>query len=177
MQYDEDELIETFGVVNFMLSELDRFEIAVDHLKLQKLLFFAYGIHLSMFNEKLFPSQIQAWKLGPVVPVVYQEFKHKNGNEPITERLFISHFDDKKNEPYIPDDENHNRHQNSVRIAAGAYGYKESSHLVDIAHKEGRAWRKVYDPKRKNIAIKDADIISDFDKEDLINKMERLLKD
>ncbi len=45
------------------------------NLKLQKLLYFAQVASLSLNNKPLFAEKIEAWKFGPVVPVVYHEFK------------------------------------------------------------------------------------------------------
>ncbi|MCD8018606.1 MAG: DUF4065 domain-containing protein [Clostridiales bacterium] len=54
----------------------------ITHLKLQKLLYFAQGIHLAMNGKPLFPEKIMAWRHGPVVEEVYQKLK-SFGSEPI----------------------------------------------------------------------------------------------
>lgn len=45
------------------------------NLKLQKLLYYAQGFHLAMFDSPLFSEEIQAWQHGPVVPEVYRQYK------------------------------------------------------------------------------------------------------
>ena len=51
----------------------------ISNLKLQKLLYFVQGFHLAFFNAPLFDARIEAWTYGPVVPVVFKEFKkYKN---------------------------------------------------------------------------------------------------
>jgi len=52
------------------------------NLKLQKLLYFAQAVSLSLNDTLLFRDRIEAWKFGPVVPSVYQELK-KFGNAPV----------------------------------------------------------------------------------------------
>lgn len=47
----------------------------VTNLRLQKLLYFAQGWHLARYGVPLFDSDIEAWKFGPVVPSLYQEYK------------------------------------------------------------------------------------------------------
>lgn len=48
----------------------------ISNLKLQKLLYYSQAWYLVNNNaEKLFEDEIQAWKFGPVVPSVYNEFK------------------------------------------------------------------------------------------------------
>lgn len=57
-------------------------EEATTNLKLQKLLYYAQGIHLAVFDEPLFGDEIHAWSYGPVVESVYQRFK-SFGADPI----------------------------------------------------------------------------------------------
>ena len=47
----------------------------ISNLKLQKLLYYMQGFHLAWFGTPLFNERIEAWTYGPVVPVVFQEFK------------------------------------------------------------------------------------------------------
>lgn len=47
----------------------------ISNLKLQKLLYFMQGFHLAWFGAPLFGERMEAWTYGPVVPVVFQEFK------------------------------------------------------------------------------------------------------
>lgn len=48
----------------------------VSNLKLQKLLYYAQGFHLALFQRPLFPNEIRAWTHGPVVVDVYHEYKN-----------------------------------------------------------------------------------------------------
>lgn len=45
------------------------------NLKLQKLVYYAQGFHLALYNKKLFNDDIYAWEHGPVVPALYHELK------------------------------------------------------------------------------------------------------
>lgn len=47
----------------------------VSNLKLQKMMYYLQGFNLAFFEEKLFDEDIEAWQYGPVVPVVYNNFK------------------------------------------------------------------------------------------------------
>lgn len=55
---------------------------SVSSMKLQKLVYYAQGHHLSMFGTPLFLEPIEAWKYGPVVSEVYRGFK-SYGSGPI----------------------------------------------------------------------------------------------
>ena len=54
-------------------------EFDVTPLKIQKLLYYCQGYALALTGEKLFDEPIEAWKYGPVVDAVYQEYKKYNG--------------------------------------------------------------------------------------------------
>lgn len=47
----------------------------VTNLKLQKLLYYAQGYNLALYDEPLFDEDIENWSHGTVVPCVYHEFK------------------------------------------------------------------------------------------------------
>lgn len=47
----------------------------MSNMKLQKLVYYAQGLHLVLFNSPLFPEKIKAWEHGPVVPQLYHKYK------------------------------------------------------------------------------------------------------
>lgn len=56
----------------------------VSNLKLQKLVYYAQGFHLAVFEKPLFDDVIEAWTHGPVVPNVYHHYKqHGSGSIPV----------------------------------------------------------------------------------------------
>ena len=55
---------------------------SVSNLKLQKLLCFCQAFSLARSNQPMFKEKIYAWKYGPVVKEVYEEYK-KYENKPI----------------------------------------------------------------------------------------------
>jgi len=54
----------------------------ISNLKVQKLLYYAQGIYLAVYNEPLFEEDIIKWQYGPVVPTVYSSLK-RYGSEAI----------------------------------------------------------------------------------------------
>ncbi|NEP11001.1 MAG: DUF4065 domain-containing protein [Symploca sp. SIO2C1] len=44
------------------------------NLKLQKLLYYAQGFYLALFNQPLFREEIKAWQYGPVVEEIYHTY-------------------------------------------------------------------------------------------------------
>ena len=59
----------------FLLKSNPEIGDTISNLKLQKLLYFAQGFHLAIFEKPLFPESIEAWTHGPVVPKIYHQFK------------------------------------------------------------------------------------------------------
>ena len=67
------------SIANYFISNKN---LDVDNLKLNKLVYISYGFALACFKEELelFKEPIQAWRLGPVIPSIYHEFKRYGYN-------------------------------------------------------------------------------------------------
>jgi uncharacterized phage-associated protein len=71
----------------------------ISNLKLQKLLYYAQGFNLALYDEPLFPESIEAWTHGPVVPEVYHEYKDFGSNAiPIPSNVDFSKYDQQTRE-------------------------------------------------------------------------------
>jgi uncharacterized phage-associated protein len=55
---------------------------SITNLKLQKLLYYAQGFHLAIFDQPLFWEAIKKWAHGPVVPQAYHAYK-EHGSQAI----------------------------------------------------------------------------------------------
>jgi len=51
-------------------------EEGISNLKLQKLVYYAQGFFLAIFDRPLFEDKIEAWTHGPVVPALYHKYKN-----------------------------------------------------------------------------------------------------
>jgi uncharacterized phage-associated protein len=142
----------TFACANYIIENLHKRNIDdLTNLKLQKLLYFAYGVHLSLFNEKLFEGEIQAWKFGPVIPEVYNEFKD-HGKNPITPSSLARIVIDYSDESEVPriDKEKEENKAKSLFVAYTTYGEKNAWELVEMLHNgEKVAWKKHFDENKK----------------------------
>jgi uncharacterized phage-associated protein len=58
-------------------------------MALIKFVYYAHGWYLALTGEPLLNENVEAWKFGPVVPSLYQEFK-EFGMKPITRRARVS---------------------------------------------------------------------------------------
>ena len=60
----------------YLISLVDEEEgDSISNLKLQKLLYYAQGFHLAIFDKPLFFEAIKKWAHGPVVPQIWHEYK------------------------------------------------------------------------------------------------------
>lgn len=65
-----------FDVADYFLSLADEDEgDYITNLKLQKLLYYAQGLHLACYDAPLFDEHIEAWAHGPVIPQVYSKYR------------------------------------------------------------------------------------------------------
>jgi len=65
----------TLNVAYAMLEIAQEKGETLTPMKLQKLLYYAHGWHLAIYNKPLIDEQIQAWEYGPVISSVYHRFK------------------------------------------------------------------------------------------------------
>ena len=94
----------------------------ITNLKLQKLLYYAQGVHMAEYGEKLFEEPIVAWSYGPVVESVYDTYKN-NG------------FDGIKN--FEPPIENFSeKEEKTLRTVDNSFGQYSAWKLVEMTHNE-----------------------------------------
>lgn len=114
-------------VANYFLATLgiDK-ESDLTHLKMQKLCAYAQGISIALLDRPLFEEELEAWKHGPVVPSLYEEFK-KNGRRPIPAKKISEHSARK---PF--DDEQ----KFVLELAKEYYGSKSATVLRGMSHED-----------------------------------------
>lgn len=65
----------------------------ISNLKVQKLVYYAQGFYLALYGKPLFEEEIEAWMHGPVVPILYHEYKkYGDGSIPLPEGLDFGKF-------------------------------------------------------------------------------------
>jgi uncharacterized phage-associated protein len=74
-------MLSSHDVARYFLSLIDEDSgDLISNLKLQKLVYYAQGFHLALFDTPLFPEAIEAWTHGPVVPELYYAYKEYGSN-------------------------------------------------------------------------------------------------
>jgi len=78
------------------LSDPDEGDI-ISHLQLQKLIYYAQGFYLAIYDRPLFSENIVAWEHGPVVIEVYHRFKNFGSQAlPIPEDIDYSVYNEEE---------------------------------------------------------------------------------
>jgi uncharacterized phage-associated protein len=71
----------------FCLKHLQAEQVEGIHsVALQKLLYYAQGYYSAIYNEPLFAEELKAWDHGPVVPAVWNRYKHQPQVRPTVDR-------------------------------------------------------------------------------------------
>jgi len=138
-----DQSLRALDIAKFLLSLAP-----MTHLKLQKLLYFAYATYLVDFKKRLFPEQIVSFKYGPVVEEVYCQYKNY-GKEEIDEdkaevfRLAEVSLPTTVLKILLSEDRDHVLE--SLIKTFKIYGIKSAGELVEISHVAGGPWERCYD--------------------------------
>lgn len=88
-------MLKANDVAKFMLSLEDQEAgDTISNLKLQKLLYYAQGFHLALFDKPLFEERVLAWTHGPVVREVWESYReHGSAGIPIPSDVNFDLFD------------------------------------------------------------------------------------
>jgi uncharacterized phage-associated protein len=108
-------------VASFFVKIINDSGDVITNLKLQKLLYYAQGWHLGLYDKPLFDDQIEAWVHGPVVRTVYNRFK-RSGSMPINATIQI---------PVLP-----KKVKDHLLDVLRAYDHLSAFQLEDLTHSE-----------------------------------------
>lgn len=87
-------------MADYFLSLVDEEEgDLISDLKLQKLMYYAQGFHLAIYDKPLFSEPIEAWGHGPVIQALYKKYAAYGANPiPCPDSVDFSKFDDETKE-------------------------------------------------------------------------------
>ena len=147
------------AVANTMI-EVSDFQIS--NLKLQKLLYYVYGVNLVVNPKEELSEGPQAWMYGPVFPTVYRAFREYEADIiPMTATIRY----------VIPD--------SKVTIDEGdflgeiicsvydEFGGLQNFELVRMTHEPGTPWNEYYGRGKRNIPMRNS-IIEKFFQENVL---------
>ena len=129
-------------------------------LQVIKLVYIAHGYSLALRNERLIKDRIEAWKYGPVIPIVYDALKVHGGDYIPSLYYCDTRLDDYRIEDrraffesLIATDK-----QRILDKVLEEYGEMSGSELIDITHEADTPWAQHYKPRKRGVEIPDDSI-------------------
>lgn len=145
----EDNILTANNVAKFILSIHP-----MSHLRLQKILYYAFAEHLLEYQERLFPESISAFKYGPVVEEVFHEYKHYGSSKIDFEEDDVAFYRNSLSGPSsmlkVLTTENGVQAANTILKVLLEYGDESANDLVTKTHSSGGPWDRVYVPGENN---------------------------
>lgn len=148
-------IYDALTIARYTINRCNAEGTPISNLKLQKLLYYIQAVFLCLNDRVCFSDVIEAWPFGPVIPVVYHEFK-KYGSNTIPE--VIDYVDDNPNsntffefvkfdDSIIDDDD-----KQLINETLELYGKYSATQLVEMTHKED-PWINNYKRDLKHTVI------------------------
>lgn len=130
------------AVSKYIIHEMKKNNIDINHLKLQKLLYYIQVWNLVFLEKEIFEEDFEAWLHGPVARVIWDEYKEKSilmDNIELEEEEISLNVTEEQKE--IIDD------------VLDSYGTKTGYHLEMLTHQE-QPWITAYEKGRNTIISK-----------------------
>jgi uncharacterized phage-associated protein len=167
--------INALAIANAFIDEAKKHNESVSPMKLQKLVYFANGWYLALFDEPLLDEMVEAWEYGPVIPSVYHEFK-KFGNNSITKKATTIDYPSLNfREAVIPDLGNRSEIEELIVKIWEVYGDLTAIQIANLTHQDGTPWEETvsqYKSKYSDSIPKNLDIDREIIKQYFTSKLE-----
>lgn len=154
MAYDARE------VANFLLDHADSADQDITVMSLLKIIYFCHGWYLASTGQPLIKNRIEAWKHGPVIPILYEQFKIFRDKK-ISKRAVAYNFNEGCDCPA-----SYNISTSDKDFIVSVYKSYSSLHafrLSDITHEKNSPWDKVWHSgTRVGMTIKNNEIREHF---------------
>lgn len=125
------------AVANKFIRLANEQGVPIDHLKLQKLLYFVQGFSLVVGDKPAFHEDLQAWKLGPVVQDVYdaaRRFGSRDLTEPLSDPFGFGRDDVSQIDGDL---------KRLIKATWKKFGAKSGYSLAMDTHRPGTPWDQV----------------------------------
>lgn len=104
------------------------------NMQLQKLVYIAHGYSLALLEKPLIKQSVQAWRYGPVIPVLYTSLR-QYGAGTVTEMINL-----------FSQEQVSQTDRALLMVVEEAYGRFSGPQLSTMTHREGTPWHEVFDP-------------------------------
>lgn len=128
------------SVANAILGVAAEYGFSVTQLSIQKIVYFVHGRYLTENDEPLVSGYFEAWKYGPVHPLIYSSFK-RYGSSPIDKPAIVK--DLMSGEETIVPQPTDPLIRLFIREAAVRYLRMTPGQLIDLSHAPKSPWDKV----------------------------------
>lgn len=127
------------AVAKAFLELAKRENKSLTNMQLQKLVYFAHGIHMSAYEGcPLINEHVKAWNFGPVIPELYEALR-KYGSDEVSE---IS-------SPDYGNLQSDADAMKAIKIVWQAFRGVPASKLSDISHAKGSPWDIVFNKENR----------------------------
>ena len=162
--YSAKEIAKWFLVKDNVEAKENEFEEEpyerITNLKLQKLLYYAQGLYLAIYNEPLFSENIEAWPHGPAVRVVHNIYSFIKG---VPIKINIT----KQDENVITKIEEDNKANSIVNLTYNNFAIYTAWQLRNMTHEDNSPWDLTQ--KNKGIfSIIDNEEIKEYFKKEVV---------
>lgn len=135
-------------IANYILDYAEPRGLSITVMTLLKLIYFAHGWVLSKHQKPLIKNNFEAWQYGPVIRIVYDEFKSFKSN-PITARA--TKFNPSEQIRYIAEYNIPPEEAEIINFVVEWYGRLHAYDLSNITHQEGSSWDKIWNKPRGGV--------------------------
>jgi uncharacterized phage-associated protein len=125
------------AMANLFLDWFDQRRQRITPLKLQKCLYFCHADYLQNTGVPLVSEEFEAWRYGPVLPSVFQAFKHYAGQE-IDGRA--TRFDPATLASTCPVATLDSEQYSVLREIFDLYAPVDGGYLSSVSHRPGGPW-------------------------------------
>ena len=125
------------AVGNSLLVRARQHRVRVDHMKLQKLVYFVHGWSLVLMGQSLMSERPSTWEHGPCFATLHRELR-LTGREPVS---FMTDYDVSSDSWVVPiPDANNAQVTDLLDQVWRTHGHFTALQLATLAHPEGGAW-------------------------------------
>lgn len=132
-------MYDVLDICNFIVTYCNDRNYSITNLRLQKILYFMQLYFLDLKGEPCFDGLLEAWDLGPVVPVAYFAYRNNGANE-----ILSNPNESKKSACSIALND-----QEIIKMVLDKVSRYSTWQLVDITHHQ-MPWKKNYLPYARN---------------------------
>ncbi|MEM6626326.1 MAG: type II toxin-antitoxin system antitoxin SocA domain-containing protein [Pseudomonadota bacterium] len=142
------------ALANALLDIADAERFAMTNLSLNKILYFINSDSIAERGYKLSQLTFEAWQYGPVLPLIYHQFKIHGSNH-ITSRA--TKIDSKTGNEVIADYSDIEFETSYIKYRFNEYKIMSPGTLVALSHLPGSPWDLVWNGTAPNVGMKITD--------------------